>query len=152
MVAQAADTFAAQAGTPEAPYYTNSSQLPVNYTDDAFEGLIHQELLQSKYTGGTVFHLYMPEAITDPKVCKELVRRTLTRFKIPYLTITPTFSVCPTHGYLRGEHHECPKCGESSEVWTRVMGYHRPVASFNKGKRSEFNERIHFVQEKVVTS
>jgi anaerobic ribonucleoside-triphosphate reductase len=138
-----------QAGTEEAPYYTNSSQLPVDFTDDAFEGLVHQEPLQGKYTGGTVFHMYIPEAITDPHACKELVRRTLTRFKIPYLTITPTFSICPTHGYLHGEHHECPKCGLASEVWTRVMGYHRPVSSFNKGKRSEFNERVSFETYKV---
>lgn len=99
-----------QAGTPEAPYYTNSSQLPVGWTTDPFEALEHQEELQRKYTGGTVFHLYMGERISSARVCRELVRRTLARFRIPYLTVTPTFSICPVHGYLPGEHEFCPKC------------------------------------------
>lgn len=99
-----------QAGTPEQPYYTNSSQLPVGYTDDPFEALSKQETLQSKYTGGTVLHLYMNEAISSAQACKELVRRALTHFRVPYLTITPTFSICPKHGYLSGHHEFCPKC------------------------------------------
>jgi ribonucleoside-triphosphate reductase len=101
-----------QAGTPETPYYTNSSQLPVGFTDDPFEALTRQEELQKKYTGGTVLHLYMSEKISSPEACKTLVRRSLERFRLPYITITPTFSICPQHGYLDGEHEFCPKCDE----------------------------------------
>ncbi len=101
-----------QAGTPEAPYYTNSSQLPVGLTDDPFEALLLQDELQSQYTGGTVLHLYMNERISDSKACSTLVRRVLERFRLPYITITPTFSICPQHGYLAGEHEFCPHCDE----------------------------------------
>ncbi|AVP56600.1 ribonucleoside triphosphate reductase [Pulveribacter suum] len=101
-----------QAGTHEQPYYTNSSQLPVGFTDDPFEALARQEQLQGKYTGGTVLHLYMGERITSGAACRELVRRALTRFRLPYITITPTFSICPTHGYLAGEHAFCPRCDD----------------------------------------
>jgi len=101
-----------QAGTAEMPYYTNSSQLPVGFTDDAFEALERQEPLQRKYTGGTVLHLYMSERISSPQACKTLVRRALTRFGLPYITVTPTFSICPKHGYLAGEHRFCPTCDE----------------------------------------
>lgn len=101
-----------QAGSKEAPYYTNSSQLPANYTDDLFEALDHQEELQRKYTGGTVIHLFMGERVSDYSVCKNLVRKVLTRYRIPYITITPTFSICPIHGYLEGAHEYCPKCDE----------------------------------------
>ena len=101
-----------QAGTEEAPYYTNSSQLPVEYTDDAFEALINQDPLQTKYTGGTVLHLYMGERISDSASCKALVRKVLSNFRLPYITITPTFSICPKHGYLKGEHDFCPNCDE----------------------------------------
>ena len=99
-----------QAGTPSNPYYTNSSQLPVNFTDDPFEALERQDDLQRKYTGGTVLHLYMNEAVARPQACRELVRRTLTNFRLPYITVTPTFSICPKHGYLSGRHDFCPKC------------------------------------------
>jgi ribonucleoside-triphosphate reductase (formate) len=99
-----------QAGTAQQPYYTNSSQLPVGFTDDPFEALERQEPLQAKYTGGTVLHLYMGERITSGPACRELVRRALSRFRLPYITVTPTFSICPTHGYLAGEHAFCPKC------------------------------------------
>ena len=99
-----------QAGTPEQPYYTNSSQLPVGFTDDPFEALSRQEALQSRYTGGTVLHLYMGERLSSGEACRELVRRALTRFRLPYITVTPTFSICPVHGYLAGEHAFCPKC------------------------------------------
>ena len=99
-----------QAGTPSNPYYTNSSQLPVNFTDDPFEALERQDDLQRKYTGGTVLHLYMNEAVSSPQACRELVRRTLTNFRLPYITVTPTFSICPKHGYLSGRHDFCPKC------------------------------------------
>jgi ribonucleoside-triphosphate reductase len=133
-----------QAGTPEAPYYTNSTQLPTFATDDPFEALRMQEGLQRKYTGGTVFHLYLGERLGSAEACKRLVRRVLTKFRIPYLTVTPTFSVCPAHGYLPGEQPSCPSCGATCEVWTRVMGYHRPVSEFNIGKKSEYHERKAF--------
>lgn len=141
-----------QAGTDEQPYYTNSSQLPVGFTDDAFEALENQESLQSKYTGGTVLHLYMNEAMSSGRACKELVRRSLTKFRLPYITITPTFSICPTHGYLSGEHVTCPTCEQMGrevecEVWTRVMGYFRPVQSFNIGKKGEYAERTPFTEQ-----
>ncbi|WP_313083902.1 ribonucleoside triphosphate reductase [Pulveribacter sp.] len=101
-----------QAGTAERPYYTNSSQLPVGFTDDPFEALARQEPLQAKYTGGTVLHLYMGERISSGAACRELVRRALMRFRLPYITVTPTFSICPTHGYLAGEHPFCPRCDD----------------------------------------
>lgn len=102
-----------QAGTEQQPYYTNSSQLPVGFTEDPFEALQRQEMLQSRYTGGTVLHLYMSERVSSGEACRELVRRSLTRFRLPYITITPTFSICPVHGYLSGEHEFCPNCDES---------------------------------------
>jgi len=101
-----------QAGTAERPYYTNSSQLPVGYTDDPFEALEMQDELQRKYTGGTVLHLYMNERISNIEACKKLVQRSLGKFHLPYITITPTFSICPEHGYLSGEHEFCPRCDE----------------------------------------
>ncbi len=143
-----------QAGTEENPYYTNSSQLPVGFTDDPFEALDRQDELQTKYTGGTVLHLYMSERLSSPAACRELVRRALATHRLPYVTVTPTFSICPTHGYLAGEHATCPRCAEADptaapvvcEVWTRVMGYHRPVSSFNVGKKGEHAERVPFVE------
>ena len=143
-----------QAGTESNPYYTNSSQIPVGYTDDPFEAQEMQEELQTKYTGGTVLHLYMNERISSAAACKELVRRSLTAFRTPYITITPTFSICPVHGYLAGEHLTCSKCAElhpeaepvECEVWTRVMGYFRPVRSFNIGKKGEYMERQMFTE------
>ena len=138
------------AGTPEQPYYTNSSQLPVGWTDDPFAALEHQEALQAKYTGGTVLHLYMGERLPDAEACKRLVRRAIESFRLPYITVTPTFSVCQTHGYLVGERPECPSCGRETEVWTRVMGYLRPVSSFNTGKQGEHAERRHFREPALV--
>jgi ribonucleoside-triphosphate reductase (formate) len=102
-----------QAGSKEQPYYTNSSQLPVGFTDDPFEALTRQEALQTRYTGGTVLHLYMNESVSSVAACKKLVRRALENFRQPYITVTPTFSICPTHGYLKGEHKFCPKCDEA---------------------------------------
>lgn len=99
-----------QAGTPDQPYYTNSSQLPVGYTDDPFEALEKQEELQRRYTGGTVLHLYMGERVSSAAACKKLVRRALENFRLPYVTVTPTFSICPKHGYVEGEHAFCPRC------------------------------------------
>ncbi|MFZ4597344.1 MAG: ribonucleoside triphosphate reductase [Terrimicrobiaceae bacterium] len=101
-----------QAGTPDAPYYTNSTQLPVGWTDDPFDALSHQDDLQKRYTGGTVLHLYMNERISSARACGELIRRVFTKFRLPYLTITPTFSICPRHGYLAGEHTFCPTCDD----------------------------------------
>lgn len=146
-----------QAGTEDEPYYTNSSQLPVGYTDDPFRALMEQEELQGKYTGGTVLHLYMGERISSGEACKEMVRRSLSTFRLPYITITPTFSICPRHGYLEGEQATCPRCAaafpdrapQECEVWTRVMGYFRPVSSFNIGKKGEHAERLPF-KEKMV--
>ena len=137
-----------QSGSVEGPYYTNSTQLPVNYTQDAFEALEKQDKFQTKYTGGTVLHLYMGEQISNTEACKSFVKKALSNFRLPYITITPTFSICPHHGYLKGEHFECPQCEEkvTCEVWTRVMGYHRPVNQYNKGKKSEHFERVHFTE------
>ena len=133
-----------QAGTYPNIYYTNSSQLPANYTDDPFEALNMQNDLQTKYTGGTVLHLYMSERISTAEACKRFVRTVLNNYKMPYITITPVFSTCHEHGYLAGEHQECPICGAKTQVWTRVMGYHRPIESFNIGKKGEHMERILF--------
>lgn len=135
-----------QAGTAANPYYTNSSQLPVDATEDPFEALEEQADLQSKYTGGTVLHLYLGERMTSAEACKQLVRRALTSFRLPYITITPTFSICPVDGYHSGEHLSCPSCGGACEVWTRVMGYFRPVSSFNIGKRGEYAQRTPFTE------
>ncbi|OYV75050.1 MAG: ribonucleoside triphosphate reductase [Chromatiales bacterium 21-64-14] len=111
-----------QAGTPEKPYYTNSTQLPVGFTDDPFEALERQEALQQRYTGGTVLHLYMAERLSSAEACKRLVRRALERFRLPYITVTPTFSICPRHGYLAGEHRFCPRCDE--EILVRKRASH----------------------------
>lgn len=140
-----------QSGTEEGPYYTNSTQLPADYTPDAFEALEKQDKFQTKYTGGTVLHLYMGERISNAEACKNFVKKALSNFRLPYITITPTFSICPNHGYLQGEHHQCPECEEevACEVWTRVMGYHRPVSQYNKGKKSEHFERVAFQEGKI---
>jgi ribonucleoside-triphosphate reductase (formate) len=177
------------AGTDEAPYYTNSSQLPVEYSKDPFEALTKQDELQTKYTGGTVLHLYLSERVPNVQMCKDLLKKALTNFRLPYVTITPTFSICPKHGHLVGEHDFCPRCDEEigyqgikedietrlkfdskrkkenakeqleeanselfkkrtkCEIWTRVMGYYRPVSHFNIGKKSEHYSRNHFKAE-----
>jgi anaerobic ribonucleoside-triphosphate reductase len=127
-----------------APYYTNSSQLPVAFTDDIFETLDLQDALQCKYTGGTVLHLYLGEQIEDIEVAKQLLRKAFTNYQLPYLSLTPTFSVCPEHGYLNGEVFECPDCGVETEVWSRVVGYLRPVQNYHKGKREEYNQRVKY--------
>lgn len=133
-----------QAGFGDNIYYTNSSQVPANFTDDPFEALDLQNDLQCKYTGGTVLHLYMSERLPDGQSAKNLVKKVLTKYKLPYITITPVFSVCTTHGYLNGEQHICPQCSKKTQVWTRVMGYHRPFDSFNIGKKGEHTERVLF--------
>ena len=127
------------------PYYTNSTQIPVGYTDDIFEVVRLQDELQSMYTGGTVLHLYLGEKINDREVCKSLIKKIFANSKMPYISITPTFSVCPTHGYIAGEHFECPHCHQSAEVWSRVVGYFRCVKDFNQSKQAEYMERKKFV-------
>jgi len=131
------------AGTKETPYYTNSSQLPVNYTDDPFDALKLQDELQCKYTGGSVLHLFLGEKISEIETAKRLVKKVFERFHLPYITLTPTFSICPVHGYLSGEHFYCPKCTikQPCEVYSRIVGYYRPVSQYNLGKQREFEER-----------
>ncbi len=131
----------------DVPYYTNSSQLPVGYTDDVFEMMELQDELQSLYTGGTVQHLYIGEKIYDIEVCKNLIKKIFTRYKMPYISITPTFSICNEHGYIAGEHFTCPECGKEAEVWSRVTGYLRPVQNYNIGKKEEYKERKMLVVE-----
>lgn len=123
------------------PYYTNSTQLPVNYTDDPFEVLDLQESTQVKYTGGTVIHLFLGERICDHQAVKSFVRKIAENYRIPYFSLTPTFSICPTHGYVSGEHAKCPQCGAETEVYSRIVGYLRPVSQWNDGKQSEFTRR-----------
>lgn len=123
------------------PYYTNSTQLPVGFTDDIFETLELQDELQTLYTGGTVLHLYLGEEIQDTGVAKRLIKKIFTNYRLPYISLTPTFSICNSHGYLTGEQKTCPECGEETEIWTRVVGYLRPVSNFNAGKKAEYAER-----------
>lgn len=129
----------------EEPQYTNSSQLPVTYTDDIFECMDLQDELQSLYTGGTVQHLYLGERIEDINTAKTLIRTIFEKYKMPYISLTPTFSVCHEHGYIVGEHFTCPECGRNTEVWSRVVGYLRPVQNYNPGKREEYMLRKKFV-------
>jgi ribonucleoside-triphosphate reductase (formate) len=127
------------------PYYTNSTQLPVGFTDDIFETLELQDELQSLYTGGTVLHLYLGEQIKDLNTAKSLIKKVFTKYKLPYISLTPTFSICNDHGYISGEHYTCPECGAATEVWSRVVGYLRPVRNFNTGKREEYEQRKKYV-------
>lgn len=136
-----------QAGTSDAPYYTNSTHLPVHFTDDPIFALRHQDELQTKYTGGTVLHLFLGEQIRDWKTCRAFVKRVAQQFRLPYFTLTPTFSVCPSHGYLPGEVSPCTECGKKTEVWSRIVGYFRPIHQWNKGKQSEWKERVEYVVE-----
>nr|AAU83530.1 oxygen-sensitive ribonucleoside-triphosphate reductase [uncultured archaeon GZfos30H9]QNO56264.1 hypothetical protein INNEFFPN_00023 [Methanosarcinales archaeon ANME-1 ERB7] len=131
------------------PFYTNSTQLPVNYTDDVFEALDLQDGIQTRYTGGTVLHIFAGERVGDPDTIKGLIRKICESYHLPYFTFTPTFSVCPSHGYVAGEHYTCPECGAETEVYSRVVGYLRPVKQWNKGKREEFRTRKTFVVEPV---
>lgn len=134
-----------QGGPSEAPYYTNSTHLPVCHTDDALAALDHQDPLQTKYTGGTVLHLFLGERVRDWKTCRSFVRKVAAGYHLPYFTVTPTFSICPTHGHLIGEHFNCPTCDSPSEVWSRIVGYFRPVDQWNKGKKSEFKDRKEYL-------
>jgi ribonucleoside-triphosphate reductase (formate) len=127
-----------------APYYTNSTQLPVNYTDDIFETLELQDKLQTKYTGGTVLHIFLGEQICDTETVKQFIRKVACNYRLPYFTLSPTFSVCPSHGYISGENATCPICRQETEVYSRVVGYLRPVKQWNDGKQSEFVMRKNF--------
>ncbi|MDP8322350.1 MAG: ribonucleoside triphosphate reductase [Candidatus Stygibacter australis] len=126
------------------PFYTNSTQLPVYYSDDLFEVLDQQDSIQTKYTGGTVLHLFTGERIDDPEMVKVLVKRICENYHLPYFTFSPTFSICPEHGYLLGEQYKCPECNQVTEVYSRVVGYLRPVQQWNKGKKMEFKLRKTF--------
>jgi ribonucleoside-triphosphate reductase len=142
------------AGTKTVPFYTNSTQLPVNYTDDIFESLDLQDEIQCKYTGGTVVHLFLGERISDTETTKALVKTIFEKYKLPYITLTPTFSICPVHGYVAGEHFTCPQCTveQPCEVYSRVVGYLRPVQQWHVGKREEFKERKEFKIKKKELS
>ena len=126
------------------PYYTNSTQLPVNATDDIFDALDMQDPIQRLYTGGTVFHGFLNEAIEDPNLCRELVKTIAYSYHLPYFTITPTFSICTDHGYLKGEQFKCPQCEKDTEVYSRVVGYYRPVQNWNHGKKAEYHDRVEY--------
>jgi ribonucleoside-triphosphate reductase len=126
------------------PFYTNSSQLPVDYEGDLFEALEHQESLQTLYTGGTVFHIFLGERLHSWQSAAELIKKISWNSQLPYFTLSPTFSVCQTHGYRSGEHKQCPICGANCEVYSRVVGYLRPVDQWNDGKQAEFNIRRTF--------
>ncbi len=137
----------------EEPYYTNSTQLPVGFTDDLFEALELQDDLQSMYTGGTVFHAFLGERISNPEMVKTLIKKIFGKHRLPYITLSPTFSICPNHGYLSGEHFICPKCliEQPCEVYSRVVGYIRPVQQWHLGKKEEYHERLVFkVKEKAT--
>jgi len=134
------------------PFYTNSTHLPVNYTDDLFELLDLQDNLQTKYTGGTVVHFFLGERVDDPKVLKNLVKKICYQYKLPYFTFSPSFSICKNHGYIKGEEHVCKKCQEPCEVYSRVVGFLRPVQQWNDGKQAEFAIRKHSNVKKAVAA
>lgn len=131
------------------PFYTNSTQLPVNYTDDPFIALDLQDEFQVKYTGGTVLHFFIGERIYDTKALKNFIKKVCENYRLPYFTITPTFSVCPNHGYISGEKEVCPLCGAKTEIYSRIVGYLRPVHQWNEGKREEFKLRRTFKKERI---
>ena len=126
-------------GSDKYPFLTNSTQLNVDATRDIFEAVEHQKDIQPLYTGGTIFHSFLPESI-DGKTCKKLVRK-IAQSPLPYFSITPTFTVCVDHGFIKGEKAECPECGKQTEVYSRIVGYLRTVATWNDGKKQEFKER-----------
>ncbi len=138
----------------EEPYYTNSTQLPVNYTDDLFEALEMQDEIQCAYNGGTVLHGFVGEKISDTETCKQLVKRIAYNYHLPYFSITPTFSVCPDHGYIAGEHFDCTyeNCKNKCEVYSRVVGYYRPIQHWNLGKKEEYKHRKVYIEEKSIQS
>jgi len=133
---------AADADQGKTPYYTNSSHLPVGYTDDIFAALDVQDELQTLYTSGTVFHAFLGEKLPDWRSTANLVRKIAENYKLPYYTMSPTYSVCQKHGYIAGEHYTCPDCGAKTEVYSRITGYYRPVQNWNAGKSQEFKHRL----------
>ncbi len=139
------------AGKPgETPYYTNSSHLPVGYTEDVFTALDIQDELQTLYTSGTVFHCFLGEKLPDWKAAANLVKKISDNYRLPYYTMSPTYSICPEHGYITGEAYTCPKCGKKTEVWSRITGYYRPVQNWNDGKAQEFKDRKEYNIESSV--
>ena len=141
---------AAEADEGKTPYYTNSSHLPVGYTDDIFAALDIQDELQTLYTSGTVFHAFLGEKLPNWKSAATLIRTIAENYKLPYYTLSPTYSVCKTHGYIAGEQYTCPECGEKTEVYSRITGYYRPVQNWNDGKAAEFKARKVYVQSKLT--
>jgi len=137
------------AGTEDTPYYTNSSHLPVSYTSDLFDALDIQDELQTLYTSGTVFHAFLGERITTWEETAKLVKTIASNYKLPYYTISPTYSICTTHGYIKGEVNKCPECGKKTEVYSRITGYYRPVANWNDGKKQEYDERNTYVVKEI---
>ena len=142
---------AAEADEGKTPYSTNSSHLPVGYTDDIFAALDIQDELQTLYTSGTVFHAFLGEKLPTWKSAATLIRTIAENYKLPYYTLSPTYSVCKTHGYIAGEHYTCPECGEKTEVYSRITGYYRPVQNWNDGKSAEFKARKVYAQEKLTS-
>ncbi len=138
------DIVTASEGADATPYYTNSSHLPVGYTDDIFAALDIQDDLQTLYTSGTVFHAFLGEKLPDWRSAAKLVRKIAENYRLPYYTMSPTYSVCKNHGYIAGEIYECPECGERTEVYSRITGYYRPVQNWNVGKREEFEQRVEY--------
>jgi ribonucleoside-triphosphate reductase (formate) len=134
------------------PFLTNSTQAPVDYTDDPIEAIEHQNKIQHMYTGGTIFHTFIGERMSSGDACKKLVRKIATNTRLPYFSITPTFSVCKDHGYIKGEKYECPECGEKTEVFSRIVGYYRPVQNWNPGKAEEFKFREEYTEANGVKS
>jgi len=135
-----------------APFYTNSTQLPVDCDLDLFDALELQDRLQTLYTGGTVFHIWLGERLPSWQSASGLVKRVFRSFRMPYITLTPTFSICPSHGYLSGEHRQCPHCGGKCEVYSRVVGYLRPVDQWNEGKQAEFAMRRTYEKTAVAAA
>ncbi len=138
-----------QASGTETPYYTNSTLLPVGSTADVIAALQQQDALQTKYTGGTVFHTFLGEAVADEDSLRQFLITAMSNTKMPYISVTPTFSICENHGYIYGEHFSCPTCGKETEVYTRVVGYYRPVGRWNKGKQQEFKDRLEYSKESL---
>ena len=140
-VAQFGDIITASSSDCGEPYYTNSSHLPVGYTDDIFSALDIQDEMQTLYTSGTVFHAFLGEKLPDWEAAANLVRKIAENYRLPYYTMSPTYSICKNHGYLSGEHFTCPHCGETAEVYSRITGYYRPVQNWNAGKTEEYKAR-----------
>ena len=134
------------------PFLTNSTQLPVDFTNDAVEAIEHQNKIQPLYTGGTMFHTFLGERMLNGESAKRLVKKIAYNTRMPYFSITPTFSVCPSHGYIKGEIYNCPECNKETEVYSRIVGYYRPIKQWNAGKAEEFKFRKEFEENKSLAS